>query len=131
MASLNTNRAARVDGNRVEKIVYTIKLTVGHGRANLPRVDVEFDPAKSARNAAMRGLPFERALDFDLETATIAIDRRKEYGEVRYVALGYLDDRLHVLCFVTTDRGLRVISLRKANAKEARRHEKPLRRPPA
>lgn len=89
---------------------------------------IEFDPDKSARNAALRGLPFDRAIDFDFETASIAIDRRKEYGETRYVALGYLDARLHVLCFVTTDRGLRVISLRKANAKEARRHEKPLRR---
>lgn len=90
-------------------------------------MEIEFDPAKSALNAAKRGLPFDRALDFDLETASIAIDGRKAYGETRHVALGYLDDRLHVLCFVTTDRGLRVASLRKANAREARRHEKPLR----
>lgn len=92
------------------------------------RVEIEFDPAKSARNAATRGLPFDQALDFDLQAAAIAIDDRKAYGETRYVALGYLDDRLHVLCFVATERGLRVISLRKANAREARRHEKPLRR---
>lgn len=93
-------------------------------------MEIEFDPAKSALNAVRRGLPFDRVLDFDLETASIAIDDRKDYGETRYVALGYLDGRLHVLCFVATDRGLRVISLRKANAKEARRHEKALRRPP-
>jgi uncharacterized DUF497 family protein len=55
-------------------------------------------------------LRFDRALEFDFETATIAVDRRKDYGEVRYVALGYLDDRLHVLCFSPTDRGLRAIS---------------------
>ncbi len=89
---------------------------------------IDFDPDKSARNVVLRGLPFDRAIDFDFETASIAIDRRKEYGETRYVALGYLDGRLHVLCFVITDRGMRVISLRKANVKEARRHEKPLRR---
>jgi uncharacterized protein len=46
-------------------------------------VEIEFDPAKSALNALTRGLPFDRALDFDLETATIAIDGRKDYGETR------------------------------------------------
>jgi hypothetical protein len=38
--------------------------------------------------------------------------------------LGWLDVRLHVLCFTPTDDGLRVISLRKANARELRRYEK-------
>jgi hypothetical protein len=38
--------------------------------------------------------------------------------------LGMLRDRLHVLCFVETDDGIRVISFRKANAREVRRYEK-------
>ncbi|NCZ76214.1 MAG: BrnT family toxin, partial [Betaproteobacteria bacterium] len=33
-------------------------------------------------------------------------------------------DRLHVLCFVETDDGIRVVSFRKANAREVRRYEK-------
>lgn len=52
-------------------------------------------------------------------------DTRKEYGETRYIALCYLDGRLHVLCFTETGTGIRVISFRKANAREAKRHGKP------
>lgn len=85
---------------------------------------IEFDPAKSERNRRERGLSFERAADFDFSIALIASDGRKDYGETRYVALGRLDDRLHVLCFTETHEGIRVISLRKANAREVARYAK-------
>jgi uncharacterized DUF497 family protein len=49
---------------------------------------------------------------------------RCDYGETRYVALGTPRDRFHVLCFVETDDGIRVISFSKANAREVRRYEK-------
>ena len=65
-----------------------------------------------------RRLSFERAIDFDFTTAALAIDTRREYGEVRYVAVGYLDNRLHVMCFTETPSGIRVISFRKANSRE-------------
>jgi uncharacterized DUF497 family protein len=77
-----------------------------------------FDPNKNARNIAERGLSFERAADFDFETALVGSDDRSDYGETRYVALGYLDGRLHVLYFTETDYGIRVISFRKANSRE-------------
>ncbi|MBN8476768.1 MAG: BrnT family toxin [Sulfuritalea sp.] len=41
------------------------------------------------------------------------------------MALCYLDRRLHVLCFTETDSGIRVISFRKADTREARRYGKP------
>ena len=85
---------------------------------------ITYDPAKNERNISERGLSFERAADFDFQTALLSIDMRIDYGEIRQVALGYLDGRLHVLCFVETDTGIRVISLRKANAREVRRYEK-------
>ena len=85
---------------------------------------IEFDPAKSERNSRSRGLPFERAAEFDFSSALLAQDARKDYGEVRYVALGHLDNRLHVLCFTETAGGIRVISLRKANAREVQRYAK-------
>jgi uncharacterized DUF497 family protein len=85
---------------------------------------IDFDPAKSERNRKDRGLPFERVVDFNFAEALLAVDERKDYGEVRYVALGLLDDRLHVLCFTETQEGIRVISLRKANAREVARYAK-------
>ena len=88
-------------------------------------MDISFDPAKSAHNTLKRGLSFERAADFDFDSAVFATDTRREYGEERIVAVGYLDGRLHVLCFVETETGIRVISFRKANMREAKSHGKP------
>ncbi|MHB1629730.1 MAG: BrnT family toxin, partial [Bacilli bacterium] len=48
----------------------------------------EWDEAKSAANASMRGLPFDLAiLLFDGPTLE-TVDRRKDYGETRIRALG-------------------------------------------
>lgn len=84
---------------------------------------VGYDSGKNARNIAERGLSFERAADLDWERASITEDDRKVYPERRFVALGYLDGRLHVLCFTPTADGIRVISFRKANKREMRRYE--------
>ena len=84
---------------------------------------IEFDAAKSERNARERGLPFERVADFDWEGALYREDDRQAYPEPRFVAVGNPDDRLHVLCFTPVPGGVRVISLRRANAREARRYE--------
>ncbi len=46
-------------------------------------------------------------------------------GEDRVVGIGYVGRRLHVLCFIPTHNGIRVISFRKANDREARKHGKP------
>jgi uncharacterized DUF497 family protein len=53
-----------------------------------------------------------------------AVDERQDYGEMRYIAIGMLGVRLHVLCFAETADGIRVISFRKANAREVRRYAK-------
>lgn len=83
---------------------------------------ISFDPSKNERNIRDRGLPFEHAAEFDFETAQIHIDARKAYGETRFVALGRLHGRLHVLCFTETAEGIRVISFRKANDREVKNH---------
>ena len=89
---------------------------------------IEFDPAKNERNIAERSLSFARAVDFDFATARIWQDTRKVYPEERFLALGYLDGRLHVLCFALITGGLRVISFRKANEREGAKHGFPLTR---
>ncbi len=85
---------------------------------------IHFDPSKNERNVRERGLSFERAAEFDFVSALIAVDDRKEYGEARYVALGMLGERLHVLCFAEAVDGIRVISFRKANQREVARYAK-------
>ena len=79
---------------------------------------IEFDPAKSEKNELERGLPFTRAKAFEFRTAIRVDDKRKEYGERRILAYGYIGHRLHVLCYKPVAGGIRVISLRKANKRE-------------
>lgn len=85
---------------------------------------IHHDPAKSKRNIMERRLSFELVREFEFETALIQIDERLDYKETRYVALGFLQGLLHVLCFVEEPDGIRVISFRKANSREVNRHAK-------
>lgn len=89
-------------------------------------MELTYNVQKNAMNVALRKLSFERVVDFDFESALFLVDNRWQYGEVRHIAIGYLDRRLHVLCFTATETGIRVISLRKANLREGRKYEKPL-----
>lgn len=84
---------------------------------------IEFDPAKNAKNITERGLDFGFVVDFDWSTAQVEQDDRKDYGEIRYQATGYLQGRLMVLVFKPIESGIRVISFRKANSREIRRYE--------
>ena len=83
---------------------------------------ISYDPAKNERNIRNRALSFESAVDFDFEGALFAVDERHDYGETRYIAVGMLGVRLHVLCFAETAEGIRVISFRKGNAREVKRY---------
>ena len=84
---------------------------------------IEFDPLKNDANVRERDLPFALAAQFDFGTAIIEEDTRKAYPERRFVALGFLGERLHVLCFTPISDGIRVISFRKANQREKKDYE--------
>ena len=61
-------------------------------------------------------------LDFDFPSALILRDDRRDYGEARFIALGSIGRRLRVVVYIVIDGGIRVISLRKANARERKRY---------
>jgi uncharacterized DUF497 family protein len=84
---------------------------------------IVFDPAKSARNLRDRGLSFDRAEDFDWNTATFEVDDCEDYGEIRINSLGFLDGELHSLTFTERDGDTRIISLRKADRYEMRHYD--------
>ncbi len=85
---------------------------------------IEFDSEKSHKNNRERRLPFDLASEFNWETARYVEDTRHAYPERRFVAIGYLEERLHVLCFTPIKDGVRIISFRKANLREVKRYEK-------
>jgi len=84
---------------------------------------IEFDSKKSEKNALERELPFQLVEYFEWDTAIYEEDTRKLYPEQRFVAVGYLNSRLHVVCFTPIIEGIRVISFRKANSREVRSYE--------
>ena len=80
----------------------------------------DFDPTKDALNLSKHGVSLSRWIDLDIK-ATI-VDDRRDYGEVRYRAFGYIDGVAYCLAFTSRDGRVRPISLRRAHTKEMRRH---------
>ncbi len=66
---------------------------------------------------------FSDAEYFDWETSLVLEDTRRDYGEKRFVALGSIGRRIHVMVFSPRGGAVRLISLRKANKKEIKRYE--------
>ncbi|MEO0680654.1 MAG: BrnT family toxin [Pseudomonadota bacterium] len=83
----------------------------------------EWDEAKRAANLAKHGVDFADAARLEWGAAVPVPDHRRDYGERRVIALVPLDGRLHVCVHVLRGRRVRIISLRKANARERRVHE--------
>ena len=89
-------------------------------------MQIDYEPAKNEKNIRERGLSFDQVTGFRWFDAAVDEDTRQIYSERRFIAVGYLDNRLHVLCFAETELGIRVISFRKANKREAKNHDKTL-----
>jgi hypothetical protein len=90
----------------------------------MPRaVRCVWDETKRAANMAVHGIDFTAAYRFEWDTARIDPDMRRDYGEQRFVALGRIGLRVHVLVFTPRGEVVRVISLRKANRREIRHYE--------
>lgn len=81
-------------------------------------MDFEWDELKRQATLLKRGIDFADAAKIDPATAFTVEDRRNEYGEVRFVTYGLIDERLHILCWTPRKNRIRVISLRKANDRE-------------
>ena len=85
-------------------------------------VEIEFDGAKDEANIAKHGISLSAASEFEMAGAMVSADERANYGEERFIAVGQLGSRLHVLIFTVRDGKIRAISLRKANTREVKRH---------
>jgi uncharacterized DUF497 family protein len=80
----------------------------------------DFDPAKEAINLSKHGISLARWVD--LKILAIVGDDSFDYGEPRYCAYGLLDGLPHCLVFTVRNDARRPISLRRAHAKEFKRH---------
>ncbi|MBN4075105.1 MAG: hypothetical protein COA71_01135 [SAR86 cluster bacterium] len=86
-------------------------------------MSISYDPTKNQQNIEERGLSFDLVTELDWDTAWIYEDERNDYGEARFAAYSMLGERLHFICFSEIEKGIRVISFRKANRREVKRYE--------
>ena len=81
-------------------------------------MSIEFDAAKRAATLGVRGLDMARAGEvFAGATLTVEDDRR-DYGEDRFITIGFLDGAMVVVVWMLRDGAHRIISMRKANERE-------------
>jgi len=77
------------------------------------------DPEKRAATLATRGLDMKsdaRAV-FAGDTLTVEDDRH-DYGEARFITIGFVSGRMVLVAWTVRDGTRRIISMRKANARE-------------
>jgi len=77
-----------------------------------------YDDAKDAANQSKHGLSLSEAAKLEWDEALVWHDTRRDYGEVRMIALGAIDERLYCVVYVDREDTRRIISLRKANYRE-------------
>ena len=86
-------------------------------------MEFEWDDAKSEACLAGRGFDFAYAIQVFLDPdRLIELDDRYDYGEPRYRVLGRIGSRLFLVVYTPRGDALRIISARKANAKEVSRY---------
>ena len=81
-------------------------------------MNIAFDPAKDAVNIAKHGMSLARAADLDV-LAFVPDDR---FAEPRFRLYGLIDGQACCAAGTQRDGSVRVISLRRAHAKEMRRY---------
>ena len=84
--------------------------------ANAPHIRFERDDAKNDRCVRDRGLGFADILPALLDP------NRRDYGEERFRLCGRVGGRLFVIAYTRRETVTRIISARKANARERERY---------
>ena len=85
---------------------------------------IEFDDSKDEANQDKHGLSLAFAVELDWENSLVWVDARKEYGEVRMIALAPSTGILYYVAFVDRNEVRRIISLRRANRREVKHYVK-------
>ena len=88
-------------------------------------MNFEWDESKNKTNIDERDLDFADAWQIFDAPMLVKIDNRKDYGEERFVGIGFLKNLVVVIVFTEpNEQTIRVISLRKALKYEREGFEK-------
>ena len=83
---------------------------------------VTYDPLKDAETLAERDLRFADAALVLAGTVFTFEDARRDYGERRFLSIGYLAGRLVVVGWTPRGEDRHVFAMRKANDRERRKY---------
>ncbi len=86
-------------------------------------MNIEFDAAKDATNIAKHGVSLSLAQQIEWRDVLCTPDTRRDYGELREIGFAVIAQRLYVVVFVQRGEVMRIISLRKANAREVKLYD--------
>lgn len=87
-------------------------------------MNFEWDPRKSEACFQERGFDFAYVLSaFADPDRIVEEDTRRSYGERRFQLIGRVGERLFVIVYTPRGQAIRLISARKANAREVQRYE--------
>ena len=90
------------------------------------KIIFEWDEEKNRKNFEKHGFSFDDAEEvFNSPTITF-VDERYNYDEVRQVTLGAYKERIVFIVYTLRENRIRLISMRKANAREQKIYQKRL-----
>jgi uncharacterized protein len=82
-------------------------------------VDFEWDARKNALNIRKHGIPFNYAARVFLDEQRLErIDDGKDYGEIRFVTIGLVEDSEIIVVYTMRAERIRIISARGADSYE-------------
>jgi len=91
-------------------------------------VEFEWDEDKNQANIRKHGFDFANAWEIFELPVLAALDVRANYGEDRFIGIGFIGGRVVVIVYAEPDENtIRIISLRKALKHERERFEEFLR----
>lgn len=97
--------------------VYTVLLL-----SNQRDMDFEWDEVKNHKNIKKHGVSFDEARHIFENIYISGFDTRRDYGEVREIGIGRVEEMVFVVVHATRRSKTRIISARFANRKERRKY---------
>lgn len=85
---------------------------------------IEFDTVKREKTLLERGLDFADSGKVFAGLHFIARDDRFDYGEDRFITVGFLEEHIVVIVWTPRNDARRIISMRYANEREISRYQK-------
>ena len=80
-----------------------------------------WDEKKNDANIFKHGIDFNDAKEIFRKVRVTGIENRREYGEIRKISIGPINNDICVVVYTEREDDTRIISARKANQRERRR----------